>query len=136
MVWAAFDRGVRGDRGVRAAGRSVAAGRRCATSVREEILARGYDPERNTFVQHYGSTAVDASLLQLSQIGFVEADDPRMLGTVAAIEEDLMQDGLLLRYRPRRASTGCRAPSIRSSPARSGSWSSTPHPASSPRRAR
>ena len=56
--------------------------------------------ERNTFVQHYGTKAVDASLLQLSQIGFVEADDPRMLGTVAAIEEDLMHDGLLLRYRP------------------------------------
>ena len=49
------------------------------------------------------ATAVDAALLQLSQIGFVAADDPRMLGTVAAIEEDLMHDGLLLRY---RAETG------------------------------
>jgi GH15 family glucan-1,4-alpha-glucosidase len=51
-------------------------------------------------VQRYGGKAVDAALLQLAQIGFVAADDPRMLGTVAAIEEDLMQDGLLLRYRP------------------------------------
>jgi GH15 family glucan-1,4-alpha-glucosidase len=102
MVWAAFDRGVRaieefglpGDPSRWAALRD---------RVREEIFARGYDPERNTFVQHYGTTAVDASLLQLSHIGFIEADDPRMLGTVAAIEEDLMHDGLLLRY---RAETG------------------------------
>ena len=84
---------------VRAAGRCDRRWAALRDRVRDEILARGYDAERNTFVQHYGTTAVDASLLQLSQIGFVEADDPRMLGTVAAIEEDLMQDGLLLRYR-------------------------------------
>ena len=50
-------------------------------------------------MQYYGTTEVDASLLQLPQIGFLEPDDPRMLGTVAAIENDLLRDGLLLRYR-------------------------------------
>jgi GH15 family glucan-1,4-alpha-glucosidase len=102
MVWAAFDRGVRGITEFGLAGDAD----RWATlrdQVQAEILARGYDPQRNTFVQHYGTRTVDASLLQLPQIGFLPADDPRMLGTVAAIEEELMVDGLLLRY---RAETG------------------------------
>lgn len=99
MVWAAFDRGVRG---ITEFGLAGDADRWAAlrAQVAEEIMARGYDAERNTFVQHYGSGAVDASLLQLPQIGFIAADDPRMLGTVAAIEKELMVDGLLLRYRP------------------------------------
>jgi GH15 family glucan-1,4-alpha-glucosidase len=67
--------------------------------IREEIDSRGWDPVRNTYVQHYGSSEVDASLLLLSQNGFIDANDPRMLGTVAAIEHDLMDDGLVLRYR-------------------------------------
>ena len=66
---------------------------------REEVLTRGFDSSRNTFTQHYDTTEVDASLLVLSQIGFVEGDDPRMLGTIAAVEEDLTRDGLVLRYR-------------------------------------
>ena len=67
--------------------------------IRDEIETNGFDRERNTYVQYYGGTAVDASLLQLSQVGYIEADDPRMLGTVAAIENELMKDGLVLRYR-------------------------------------
>jgi len=50
-------------------------------------------------VQHYETTEVDASLLQLAQIGYVAYDDPRMLGTVAEIERTLLRDGLPLRYR-------------------------------------
>ena len=67
--------------------------------VREEVLTRGFDEERGTFTQHYDTTEVDASLLVLPQVGFIHGDDPRMLGTIRAIEEDLMVDGLLLRYR-------------------------------------
>ncbi|GAA1971042.1 glycoside hydrolase family 15 protein [Microbacterium deminutum] len=98
MVWAAFDRGARAVRefGLPGDAQKWAS---LAERVRDEILDRGYDPERNTFVQYYGSAELDAALLQLPQIGFVEADDPRMLGTVAAIKEDLMRNGLLLRYR-------------------------------------
>lgn len=98
MVWAAFDRGARA---VREFGLPGDAERWSALAdrVRAEILERGFDTDRNTFVQHYDTTEVDAALLQLPQIGFVDADDPRMLGTVAAIEADLMRDGLLLRYR-------------------------------------
>ncbi|WP_307807386.1 glycoside hydrolase family 15 protein [Naasia sp. SYSU D00948] len=98
MVWAAFDRGARGIREFGLPG-DAEKWERLADQVREEIYANGFDEERNTFVQHYGSPGLDAALLQLPQIGFIEADDPRMLGTVEAIERELMRDGLLLRYR-------------------------------------
>jgi GH15 family glucan-1,4-alpha-glucosidase len=67
--------------------------------VRAEILDRGYDPVRNTFVQHYETTEVDASLLLIPAVGFLPGDDPRVKGTIAAVEEDLLRDGLVLRYR-------------------------------------
>jgi GH15 family glucan-1,4-alpha-glucosidase len=67
--------------------------------IRADILARGFDPRRNTFVQSYGSTELDASLLMIPLLDFLPADDPRVLGTIAAVEEDLLVDGLLLRYR-------------------------------------
>lgn len=98
MVWAAFDRGVRAvtEFGLPGEHERWASLR---DRVRDEIFAQGFDAQRNTFVQHYGTAAVDAALLQLPQIGFVASDDPRMLGTVQAIEDELMVDGLLLRYR-------------------------------------
>jgi GH15 family glucan-1,4-alpha-glucosidase len=73
--------------------------RRLRDACREEVLTRGFDEGRNTFTQHYDTTEVDASLLVLPSIGFIDGDDPRMLGTIEAIEQDLLRDGLLLRYR-------------------------------------
>lgn len=98
MLWAAFDRGIRG---VREYGLPGPADRweRLRDRLRAEIDERGFHAERGHFVQHYGTTEVDASLLQLAQIGFVAYDDPRMLGTVAEIERTLMRFGLPLRYR-------------------------------------
>jgi GH15 family glucan-1,4-alpha-glucosidase len=98
MVWVAFDRavsaverhGLDGD---------VDRWRELRDQVREEVLTRGFDEDRNTFVQHYATKEVDAALLMLPIVGFVDGDDPRMLGTIEAIERDLMRDGLLLRYR-------------------------------------
>jgi GH15 family glucan-1,4-alpha-glucosidase len=98
MVWAAFDRavgaverhGLEGD---------VDRWRELRERVRDEVLDQGFDAERNTFTQHYDTSHVDASLLMLPLVGFIAADDPRMLGTIDAIEHDLMRDGLLLRYR-------------------------------------
>jgi GH15 family glucan-1,4-alpha-glucosidase len=98
MVWAAFDRGVRAVERHGLQG-DVDRWRELRDRVREEVLSRGYDAERNTFVQHYDTTHVDAALLMLPLVGFVDARDPRMLGTIDAIEHDLMRDGLLLRYR-------------------------------------
>ncbi|HEY0260945.1 MAG TPA: glycoside hydrolase family 15 protein [Lacisediminihabitans sp.] len=98
MIWAAFDCAIEAVRDFGLDG-PVDRWEKLRDEVREEIEARGFDTVRNSYTQYYGSVGVDASLLQLSQIGYVAADDPRMLGTVAAIEEELLHDGLLMRYR-------------------------------------
>jgi len=98
MTWAALDRAVRAVREDGLTG-PVERWEALRDQLREEIETNGFDVARNTYVQSYGSTAVDAALLQLPQVGYCAPDDPRMLGTVAAIEADLLRDGLLLRYR-------------------------------------
>jgi Glycosyl hydrolases family 15 len=63
------------------------------------VCRRGFDPGRNSFVQSYGSTELDASLLRLPAVGFLPGTDPRITGTVSAIARELaVGDGLLLRY--------------------------------------
>jgi GH15 family glucan-1,4-alpha-glucosidase len=98
MVWVAFDRAVRAIEKHGLPG-PVDRWRTARDAVRAEVLAQGYDAQRNTFTQHYDTSAVDASLLMLPAVGFIDGDDPRMLGTIAAVEEELMYEGLLLRYR-------------------------------------
>ena len=68
-------------------------------AIREDVLRSGYDAERGTFVQHYGSERLDASLLMIPLVGFLPADDPRVVGTVDAIERELLRDGFVERYR-------------------------------------
>jgi GH15 family glucan-1,4-alpha-glucosidase len=98
MVWVAFDRAARtayalGD---------VAASerwRRIADDIHAEVCHRGFNPELGSFVQFYGSRQVDAALLQIPLVRFLPANDPRMRGTVAAIERRLVRDGgLVMRY--------------------------------------
>ncbi|MER3389841.1 MAG: glycoside hydrolase family 15 protein [Microcella sp.] len=98
MIWAAFDRGITAARthGLRG---PVERWELVRAQLGDEIERLGFDAERGHYVQHYGTTEVDASLLQLAQIGYVAYDDPRMLGTVAEIERTLLRDGLPLRYR-------------------------------------
>jgi GH15 family glucan-1,4-alpha-glucosidase len=100
MTWAAFDRAVKAveEQGLR--GTNVDRWRKARDDVRAEILARGFNPARNSFVQHYDTDEVDASLLVIPAVGFLPGDDPRMLGTIEAVESDLMRDGFVLRYRP------------------------------------
>jgi GH15 family glucan-1,4-alpha-glucosidase len=98
MVWAAADSAVTlierfGDRG------PVSRWRRLRAAVHADVLERGYDAEQNTFVQSYGSTALDASLLRLPLIGFLPASDSRMAGTVDAVLRELDDSGVLPRYR-------------------------------------
>jgi GH15 family glucan-1,4-alpha-glucosidase len=97
MIWAAFDCAVDAVTEFGLDG-PVERWTKLRDEVRDEIEERGFDPVRNTYTQYYGSVGVDASLLQLSQVGYLAADDPRMLGTVAAIEEELLRDGLVMRY--------------------------------------
>ena len=98
MVWAAFDRAIQAveEHGLEG---PVDTWRDLRDQVRAEVLEKGWNEERQTFVQHYDTTEVDASLLTLSAVGFLAGDDPRMLGTIRAVEQDLMPHGLVLRYR-------------------------------------
>ncbi|HWI34698.1 MAG TPA: glycoside hydrolase family 15 protein [Lapillicoccus sp.] len=98
MVWAAFDRAIAGVEKHGLPG-PVDKWRDLRERVREEVLTKGFNAARNTFTQHYDTDEVDASLLLIPVCGFLPADDPRVLGTIDAIERDLMHDGLLLRYR-------------------------------------
>src|SRR6202044_1809292 len=66
--------------------------------IHDDVCTRGFDPERNAFVQYYGSKSLDASLLMIPLVGFLPASDPRVIGTVAAIERSLMRDGFVARY--------------------------------------
>jgi GH15 family glucan-1,4-alpha-glucosidase len=95
MAWVAFDRAGSNGGGD---GKHLARWRRIAQTIRREILRKGIDPERNCFVQAYGSKHLDASLLLLPMVGFVSANDPRMKNTIREIEKNLMFDGLVLRY--------------------------------------
>jgi GH15 family glucan-1,4-alpha-glucosidase len=66
--------------------------------IHEEVCREGFDRELGSFVQAYGSKQLDASLLLIPIVGFLPPDDPRVRGTVAAIEQRLVVDGLVLRY--------------------------------------
>ncbi len=96
MIWAAFDRAVRAvdEHGLEG---PVERWRGLRQRLRDEIDEGGV--ANGHFVQHYGTDEVDASLLLLPQVGFCAPDDPRMLATVARIEQTLVRDGLVLRYR-------------------------------------
>ena len=98
MVWAAFDRAIRGVE-VHGYEGEVDRWRDLRDRVHADVLEHGWNEERQTFTQHYDTDEVDASLLQIPMVGFLPPDDPRVIGTIAAIERDLMRDGLLLRYR-------------------------------------
>jgi GH15 family glucan-1,4-alpha-glucosidase len=98
MVWAAFDQAIRAVEEFGLDG-PVDTWRGLRDRVREEVMKHGWNEERQTFVQHYDTTEVDASLLVMSAVGFLDGKDPKMLGTIRAVERDLMPNGLVLRYR-------------------------------------
>lgn len=99
MCWVSFDRAVKAADQFGLDG-PVDRWRTERDAIHAEICARGFDPDLGSFVQFYGSKALDASLLMFSQTGFLPDDHPGIVGTVAAVERELMQDGFLLRYRP------------------------------------
>lgn len=97
MAWVAFDRAIA----------TVEAGagegpidhwRQIRNEIHEEVCRKGVNPQTNSFVQFYGADHTDASLLMIPLVGFLPADDPRVKGTVAAVERELMHDGFIRRY--------------------------------------
>jgi GH15 family glucan-1,4-alpha-glucosidase len=97
MAWVALDRAVKHYEQFDGKG-DVKRWRKNRKLLREEILKKGFNKKLNSFTQSYGSDTVDASLLRLVFIGFLPVDDPRMLGTIAAVEKHLMKNGLVERY--------------------------------------
>jgi len=72
--------------------------RRLADEIHDDVCANGFDAERNTFTQFYGSTGLDAALLLIPRVGFLPWDDSRVVGTIDAVQRELGRDGFLLRY--------------------------------------
>jgi GH15 family glucan-1,4-alpha-glucosidase len=97
MAWVAFDRGVKDALRFGLEG-PIDRWQAARDAVHAQVCEKGFDRERNTFIQHYGSTDLDASLLMIPLVGFLPASDPRVVGTVAAIEPDLLKDGFVARY--------------------------------------
>jgi GH15 family glucan-1,4-alpha-glucosidase len=99
MAWVALDRAIKA---VELMGHEgpVDRWRAVRRELHDEVCREGYDSGRDSFVQFYGADHLDASLLQIPLVGFLPADDPRVKGTVAAIQRELVVDGLVHRYPP------------------------------------
>ncbi len=105
MAWVAFDRAVKSVEKWHVEG-PVDRWRAIRDALHAEICERGYDPQLRSFVQYYGAKETDASLLLLPQVGFLPPDDPRIIDTVRAIEQELVVDRLVRRYVPQRGLDG------------------------------
>ncbi|MGH9011667.1 MAG: glycoside hydrolase family 15 protein, partial [Acidimicrobiia bacterium] len=97
MAWVAADRAVKGVERFGLDG-PVQRWRALRDEIRAEVCAKGWDAQRGTFTQYYGSRELDAALLMIPLVGFLPADDPRVAGTVAAVERELSEDGFVHRY--------------------------------------
>ncbi|RNL57468.1 glycoside hydrolase family 15 protein [Arthrobacter oryzae] len=105
MAWVAADRMAKGIRNFDLSG-PADRWEALRDTIHADVMAKGFDVGRNTFVQAYGRPALDASLLLIPRVGFLPPDDPRVIGTIEAIERELMHDGFLLRYRPEESDDG------------------------------
>lgn len=103
MTWVAFDRGIKS---AETFGFKAPLLHWCALreAIHRDVCYRGFDAEENAFVESYGSKMLDASVLLLPAVGFLPASDPRICGTIAAIDKHMMRDGFVLRHDPREVS--------------------------------
>jgi GH15 family glucan-1,4-alpha-glucosidase len=97
MAWAGIDRAVQAVERFGLDG-PVDRWRSTRDAIHHQICERGYDPDRGTFTQFYGSRGLDAALLLIPQVGFLPYDDARVVGTVDAVRRELDHHGFLLRY--------------------------------------
>ena len=103
MTWVAFDRGIKSAErfGLDA---PLDRWRMLRDAICLDVCEKGFDREQNAFVESYGSQLLDASILLMPAVGFLPASDPRVRGTIAAIEKYMMRDGFVLRHDPREVS--------------------------------
>ena len=105
MAWVAFDRAVKDAARYGLEG-PVERWQEIRDTIHADVCAHGFNVAKNSFTQYYGSESLDASLLMMALVGFLPATDARIVGTVRAIEDELMDDGLVLRYRPQESNDG------------------------------
>jgi len=98
MAWVAYDRAIRSAEMFKLEG-PLDEWRATRATIHAEVCAKAWNPALNAFSQSYGSDQLDASVLLMPLVGFLRPEDPRIKGTVAAIEKDLMHDGFVMRYR-------------------------------------
>lgn len=97
MAWVAFDRAIKiAEMGSFEA--PLKRWKKIRQTIHDQVCEKAFSKRLNSFVQHFGSRQLDASLLLIAMVGFLPPEDPRIHGTVAAIERGLMQDGLVMRY--------------------------------------
>jgi GH15 family glucan-1,4-alpha-glucosidase len=105
MAWVAFDRAIKSAEKWNLPA-PLERWREVRKAIHEDVCARGFDRELGSFVRAYGTQELDASLLLLPAIGFLPGDDPRIRGTVTAIEQRLVRDGLVYRYSQAESADG------------------------------
>lgn len=105
MTWVAFDRGIKSAEtfGFKA---PLLHWQALREAIHRDVCNNGFDADENTFVESYGSKLLDASVLLLPAVGFLLRSDPRIRGTIAAVEKWLMRDGFVLRHDPRELPAG------------------------------
>ena len=103
MAWVAFDRAIKLAKACNCAiGENLDRWTKIRDQIHREVCERGYNAAKNSFTQYYGGDALDASLLTMPLVGFLPATDSRIVGTVEAIQRELVEDDFVLRYRPQQ----------------------------------
>jgi GH15 family glucan-1,4-alpha-glucosidase len=97
MAWVAVDRAVKAIEKFKLNG-PLEQWRALRQLIHDDVCRNGYDSKRNAFMQYYGATTLDASILMMPLVGFLPVSDPRVVGTIKAVEEELMVDGFVMRY--------------------------------------
>jgi GH15 family glucan-1,4-alpha-glucosidase len=105
MAWVALDRVIKAVENFHVRG-PAERWRRLRAHIHDEICREGYSEKLGSFVQYFGAEELDASLLMIPLVGFLPATDPRVRGTVEAVERRLMKDGFVRRYEPKQAVDG------------------------------
>ena len=100
LTWVAFDRGIKACEQFELEG-PVETWRQLRDKICKDVCTKGFDRDENAFVESYGSKLLDASVLLLPAVGFLPASDPKIEGTIAAVERRLVRDGFVLRHDPR-----------------------------------
>ena len=106
MAWVAFDRAIAAAAAHPEMPAEVDEWRKTRDAIHAQVCDQGFHAAKNSFTQTYGSDLLDASLLRIPLVGFLPADDPRVVGTVEAVQRELIADGMVMRYQTDRAGDG------------------------------